>query len=293
MKSVKNAKQILANVRKLYASLAKKKGGKINAQELLMRGRTFVRVDLRDGVMFAPSRYVGYINNDVERHLENLHEAGGGETNIAISKVLGEPKDDKKVDREFVNFCRSHRFLPNTQDRRYWILDKKTLQGFDASNNVDEDEGADENVDNDLKDIEKSGRTTVEKRQLRLARLGQGKFRRGLLKRYKGRCAVTGCETKQLLRASHIIAWSECERDADKIDVSNGLLLIANLDAAFDKALISFDQEGQIMISRHLSAQQRKLAGIEPAQRLASNRSDTQEYLAHHRKKFRANEKSG
>jgi hypothetical protein len=56
-----------------------------------------------------------------------------------------------------------------------------------------------------------------------------------------GRRAITGCAEPLLLRGSHIKPWTQCETDAERLDVYNGLLLAAHLDAAFDAGLIDFD----------------------------------------------------
>ncbi|MEO0429393.1 MAG: HNH endonuclease, partial [Pseudomonadota bacterium] len=52
-----------------------------------------------------------------------------------------------------------------------------------------------------------------------------------------------------LLRASHIIPWKDCESDAERLDVHNGLLLSALWDAAFDRGVVSFDDGGQPIFS--------------------------------------------
>ncbi len=47
------------------------------------------------------------------------------------------------------------------------------------------------------------------RQQLVEARLGQGRYRQELEKIFQGRCAVTGLGVRQLLRASHILAWKD------------------------------------------------------------------------------------
>lgn len=64
---------------------------------------------------------------------------------------------------------------------------------------------------------------------------------------------MTGITEPELLRASHIVPWTECETDAERLDVHNGLLLSALWDAAFDRALVSFDNEGGPLFSPRLS----------------------------------------
>ncbi len=50
-------------------------------------------------------------------------------------------------------------------------------------------------------------------------------------------------------------AWAECENDAERLDVHNGLLLSALWDAAFDRALVTFDDQGRPEFSPSLSKQ--------------------------------------
>ena len=51
---------------------------------------------------------------------------------------------------------------------------------------------------------------------------------------------------------SHIKPWAKCATYAERLDVYNGLLLAPNLDAAFDAGLISFRNNGAILMSRQL-----------------------------------------
>ena len=78
---------------------------------------------------------------------------------------------------------------------------------------------------------------TTEAERLVIQRVGQDVFREALLSYWGGRCAVTGVAEPRLLRASHIKPWAKCETDAERLDVYNGLLLAAHLDAAFDGGL--------------------------------------------------------
>ncbi len=83
-------------------------------------------------------------------------------------------------------------------------------------------------------------------------RVGQTVFREALMKYWSGRCPLTGIAAPELLRASHIVAWADCDNDAHRLDVHNGLLLSALWDAAFDKGLVSFSDHGGILYSTAL-----------------------------------------
>ncbi len=94
---------------------------------------------------------------------------------------------------------------------------------------------------------------TTEAERLIVQRIGQDIFRDRLIDYWQGRCALTGITDSALLRASHIIPWAECDSDAERLNVHNGLLLSALWDAAFDRALVTFDDEGEPLFSPKLS----------------------------------------
>ncbi len=95
---------------------------------------------------------------------------------------------------------------------------------------------------------------TTEAERLVVQRIGQDIFRARLLDYWQACCPLTGITDPALLRASHIIPWAECETDADRLDVHNGLLLSALWDAAFDAGLVSFDNDGRAIASSNLKA---------------------------------------
>ncbi|MDX2079415.1 MAG: HNH endonuclease [Terrimicrobiaceae bacterium] len=99
---------------------------------------------------------------------------------------------------------------------------------------------------------------TTEAERLVVQRIGQDIFREGLMEYWQGRCPLTGITDPALLRASHIVPWSECESDAQRLDIHNGLLLSALWDAAFDRALVTFTDEGTPLFSPTLSTEARE-----------------------------------
>lgn len=72
-------------------------------------------------------------------------------------------------------------------------------------------------------------------------RLGQSFFRKTVLANYNYKCCITGLDTPELLRASHIVPWSESSEH--RVNPSNGLCLSALHDAAFDRYLISVNPD--------------------------------------------------
>ena len=107
---------------------------------------------------------------------------------------------------------------------------------------------------------------TTEVERLAVQRVGQDVFRKALMAYWAGRCPMTGISDPALLRASHIVPWADCDSDAQRLDVHNGLLLSALWDAAFDAALVGFTDEGEVIVSPALAPADRDvlLAGAAP-----------------------------
>lgn len=72
-------------------------------------------------------------------------------------------------------------------------------------------------------------------------------FRQTVLESYNNRCAISGLAIPQLLVASHIIPWSEDV--SRRADPTNGIALNGLYDKAFDRYLLSFDDEFKVVLS--------------------------------------------
>ncbi|HLT19004.1 MAG TPA: HNH endonuclease [Thermomicrobiales bacterium] len=114
-------------------------------------------------------------------------------------------------------------------------------------------------------------------------RVGQDLFREMLMEYWGGRCALTGLDVPELLRASHAKPWKDCN-DRERLDVYNGLLLAVHLDVLFDRGFLTFDEGGSAVFSAQLSDHARRLLLGEDLQtgavRLVAGH---QPYMAYHR----------
>lgn len=81
-------------------------------------------------------------------------------------------------------------------------------------------------------------------------RMNQAFFRKMILRNYGSRCCLTGLPVPEVLRASHIIGWAEDKEN--RMNPANGLCLSATYDAAFDRHLITFDDELRLVLSPSL-----------------------------------------
>lgn len=121
----------------------------------------------------------------------------------------------------------------------------------------------------------------TEKQALVLSRRGQGQFREDLIAHW-GKCAVTGCRNLRLLRASHIKPWKESS-NLERLDPFNGLLLAPQLDAALDCGLLTFDDDGKILLSSRLSPADGTSLSIRRGMRLSHVHPRHRQYLRFHR----------
>lgn len=93
--------------------------------------------------------------------------------------------------------------------------------------------------------------TETEREAIVTARVGQGIFRESLMKKYDGRCIVTGVDDKRILIASHIRPWAVSTNE-QRLSAENGLLLSPLYDKLFDVGLITFSEDGEIICSKTL-----------------------------------------
>lgn len=140
--------------------------------------------------------------------------------------------------------------------------------------------------DDPLSDIEKAAAelkivSATERDALVKSRIGQGPFRANLDSYWKT-CALTNCSISEALRASHIKPWRDSD-NRERLDLYNGLLLTANLDALFDRGLISFGNDGTMLVSSIISPRDLESLGIPVTGRLRQVDPKHRPYLAFHR----------
>ena len=81
-------------------------------------------------------------------------------------------------------------------------------------------------------------------------RIGQRFFRQSVLASYNSRCCITGNPIPELLVASHILPWGNYPEH--RLNPKNGLCLAQTQDAAFDRGLITFDEDYRLVIGPYL-----------------------------------------
>ena len=137
----------------------------------------------------------------------------------------------------------------------------------------------------DIHAVESNQALSVTQRlQLAKARIGQGLFRKRVLLLDEA-CRVTGVSDARVLVASHIKPWREAD-NSDRLNGNNGILLSPHIDALFDEQLISFEDDGHLLVHPSLSPDVLYRWSIDPGCRTDRFRDEQQPYLARHRELF-------
>jgi hypothetical protein len=120
---------------------------------------------------------------------------------------------------------------------------------------------------------------STDKQTIISGRVGQASFRSKLERLWQGKCSVTGATV--LLNASHIKPWAVAT-DRERLDPFNGFLLSPVYDKAFDQGLITFADDGSILISTALAPSVKQLC-INPGARIKGINPVAYPYLEYHR----------
>ena len=109
--------------------------------------------------------------------------------------------------------------------------------------------------------------TITERSGLVTSRVGQGYYRECVIDQWGGQCPLTGISRLEILIASHIVPWKDAT-DEERLDPNNGILLSPNVDALFDRHLISFGDDGQMLLSKDISQEDLQRLGIDSSVRI-------------------------
>lgn len=244
------------------ARAAATKGESENYRSLVRKGRVWLPYLVKDQLSFGPSRFMGYRDNTVSRHMVR-EDRDGRITNIRILEILRKEFGfkifniaDSEIETQFIRFCSSLSITPDSVNRSYWItpdvanwLDRNLADG-EAKNHQERE------VMDDIS-LPKTTREAVV-----LARIGQGLFRRRVISAYQC-CIVTGIHERALLTASHIKPWRDCRKNPDEcLTHDNALLLSPTWDRLFDRGFVSFSDEGKLLMAEKLSDASRKALGV-------------------------------
>jgi hypothetical protein len=136
------------------------------------------------------------------------------------------------------------------------LIGREAQQAIDIGTTFAQDVGLSDRPAQAVAEWEEHLRTAIEhdvaipettRAQLVLARRGQGRFREAV-SNIEHHCRVTGVNRPEHLIASHCKPWRDSD-NAERLDGENGLLLTPSIDHLFDRGFISFENDGELLVS--------------------------------------------
>lgn len=178
---------------------------------------------------------------EVPVRLDDLQERFPTWPYLTNAKAYTYVPDD--ISRDFVQF------VDDYQDRPDWqaliALESREESLARATDEESQGQVNEEEVGNEPEEWEEEGErifVSIKRRR------GQAVFRNNLRTAYNNCCAITGYNCHHSLEAAHIQSYEGSKSN----DISNGLLLRADIHTLFDLDLIGINQEGKIVVSKLL-----------------------------------------
>lgn len=227
MELVTNKQQLIKNIETLERYLTEGDEIEMNeASSLVRRGICFIVYKARGELRFAPSRFIGYVDNNLDAHSISP-DKDGRITNGAIEAILhSKPSPNDSLEENYFTYANRLGINPNVKapfnvQRKFWMLDAEISITNDSETSEDFPEG---NM------VERKHK--ARERNNQVIALAKDKF-----KRKHGRlfCQVCGFDFektygeigKDFIEAHHTIAVSEMESD-HKTKVEDIAMLCSN-----------------------------------------------------------------
>lgn len=198
--------------------------------------------------------------------------------NYALHAQLSETDIESIISSERIARLRRSRYtqLKDIGNFRSALRKYKDFLSFGFRQKSEEINNAEENRIMSDKTLAQTERVAIVR-----ARRGQGLFRDRLIEYWNG-CSISLFAHLDVLVASHIMPWSEANNQ-QRVDVYNGLLLLPNYDKLFDRGYITFNDDGEVILSALLTGIDRDLLRIDQSIKLSRIEDKHREYLMYHR----------
>jgi predicted HNH restriction endonuclease len=140
MRLIKNLEQLISNIKSVENYFADgSENDKIQISGLISKGKCLVAYKVNSEIRFAPSRFLGYIDNELSKHIKSTKAKSidGRETNVLITRVLeSKLHSNEELEVKYIQYCKNLGVEPsNYSKRRYWYF--KLENDFTENKEVD------------------------------------------------------------------------------------------------------------------------------------------------------------
>ena len=126
MKLINKIEQLIENISTVENYLTE---GTVEEQaevsDLIRRGSCLIAYEINGEVRFAPSRFLGYVNNSLKKHIRS--QVDGRETNVELNKILGsQPLPNEKLRAKYLKYCNNLGLKADDKKHKFWKLNLVT-----------------------------------------------------------------------------------------------------------------------------------------------------------------------
>lgn len=175
MRLITNEKQLVANIETVEKYLVEgSESERTFIRDLIRRGKCFVAYEVDREIRMAPSRFLGYVENNVSKHEKARKEKiiDGRETNPVISDILNvKLQSSVELEKQYLSYCNNLSIIPADYDnRRYWMFKLEAKFGGFAESESEFPEG--KIVERIHKARERNPKVIVKAKEVHRARTG-------------------------------------------------------------------------------------------------------------------------
>jgi len=204
----------------------------------------------------------------------------------AIKKVL---EDNGGIATWEIIYNEIEKYYPEAKKSREWSAGIRGVLYREIKNNKNFkkiDEGTFSLFDYDENKLVLSPKDLITSKDIIAAiRIGQNQFRKKLITSLR-KCPITGIDDIRVLTASHIKPWTQATNQ-ERLDVSNGFLFSPTFDRLFDRGIISFSNDKNLLVSKSFSEKNLTRLNLKHNQIIQDLPIiGREEYLEYHRNKI-------
>lgn len=132
MDLITNTEQLIKNIETIENYLTEgDEEEQYKASCLIKKGSCLISYNIDNEVRFAPSRFLGYIDNTLSRHIRS--PVDGSKTNVEINRILDrKPLPDQELEIKYTSYCANLGFTAENKKHKFWKLN---LENDFQSNN--------------------------------------------------------------------------------------------------------------------------------------------------------------
>ena len=126
MKLISKLDQLTKNIETVEYYLTEgKEDEQLEVSDLIKRGSCLLCYKVDNEIRFAPSRFIGYINNTLNGHIRS--EVDGRDTNVVINRILkSKPLPDESLRELYLKYCKNLGLKADNKKHKFWKLEIKS-----------------------------------------------------------------------------------------------------------------------------------------------------------------------